>query len=315
MLRYLLYWVDLGPVKELRETPLKKHQRFVEFYDVRDAAKALGEIHGKPVVIEFSRPGGHSRKFFNAPSPAFSANFHHTKSPRYPPVLSPPTPPPPPPPPLHRKLSGRLGPNVSRSHLSQTQFSIKKSSFSKGSPKSANLEAEVASMSLGGDVANGIEEKETNGPPKRNAKKCPSNNSAVAAKQPKSSRPWKGRQAKKFDSRFLINEDAILEPNCRDSRTTVMIKNIPNKYRSVGRSSSVFSYFILSHSLAYVIENNIRAGIVIFCSNILFLLVCSQKLLLNMLDNHCIHCNEQIADGDDQPLSSYDFVYLPIDFK
>ena len=41
---------------------------------------------------------------------------------------------------------------------------------------------------------------------------------------------------------------------------------------------------------------------------------CSQKLLLNMLDNHCIHCNEQIADGDDQPLSSYDFVYLPIDF-
>ena len=28
-----------------------------------------------------------------------------------------------------------------------------------------------------------------------------------------------------------------------------------------------------------------------------------------MLDNHCIHCNEQIGDGDDQPLSSYDFVY------
>lgn len=54
----------------------------------------------------------------------------------------------------------------------------------------------------------------------------------------------------------------------------------------------------------------------------------SQKLLLNMLDNHCIHCNEQIVangggdDGDDdeqqpqkQPFSSYDFVYLPIDFK
>ncbi|KAF5175978.1 Mei2-like, partial [Thalictrum thalictroides] len=38
-----------------------------------------------------------------------------------------------------------------------------------------------------------------------------------------------------------------------------------------------------------------------------------QKLLLNMLDNHCIHCNEQITDN--QPLSSYDFVYLPIDFN
>lgn len=33
-----------------------------------------------------------------------------------------------------------------------------------------------------------------------------------------------------------------------------------------------------------------------------------------MLDNHCIHCNEQIVEGDDEPLSSYDFVYLPIDF-
>lgn len=38
-----------------------------------------------------------------------------------------------------------------------------------------------------------------------------------------------------------------------------------------------------------------------------------------MLDSHCIHCNEQIigengGEDGDQPLSSYDFVYLPIDF-
>ncbi|KZV29658.1 protein terminal ear1 [Dorcoceras hygrometricum] len=88
-------------------------------------------------------------------------------------------------------------------------------------------------------------------------------------------KPWKGRedggrQGKDYDPRFLIKMEAIMESSYSDSRTTVMIKNIPNKY--------------------------------------------SQKLLLNMLDNHCIHCNEQIADGDDQPLSSYDFVYLPIDF-
>ncbi|GMI83507.1 terminal EAR1-like 1 [Hibiscus trionum] len=64
----------------------------------------------------------------------------------------------------------------------------------------------------------------------------------------------------------------MAESSGQDSRTTVMIKNIPNKY--------------------------------------------SQQLLLNMLDNHCIHCNEQIVNaGDDQPLSSYDFVYLPIDFN
>ncbi|KAI3669743.1 hypothetical protein L6452_41125 [Arctium lappa] len=34
----------------------------------------------------------------------------------------------------------------------------------------------------------------------------------------------------------------------------------------------------------------------------------SQKLLLNMLEHHCIHCKPPL------PLSSYDFVYLPIDF-
>ncbi|KAJ0491087.1 putative RNA recognition motif domain, mei2-like RNA recognition, RNA-binding domain superfamily [Helianthus annuus] len=76
-------------------------------------------------------------------------------------------------------------------------------------------------------------------------------------------KPWKGHRYNnrgKGDPRFLFKGD-------EDSRTTVMIKNIPNKY--------------------------------------------SQQLLLNMLDNHCIQCNE----GDDnQPLSSYDFVYLPIDF-
>ncbi|CAM6026231.1 unnamed protein product [Sphagnum balticum] len=56
-----------GTVKELRETPAKKMHKFVEFYDVRDAAKALKaldnqEIGGKKVKIEFSRPGGQAYK-------------------------------------------------------------------------------------------------------------------------------------------------------------------------------------------------------------------------------------------------------------
>jgi RNA recognition motif-containing protein len=69
-----------GAVKELRETPLKRHQRFVEFYDVRDAAKALGEmngkeIYGKQVDIEFSRPGGYGKKFFNASTTTSKTSF------------------------------------------------------------------------------------------------------------------------------------------------------------------------------------------------------------------------------------------------
>ncbi|CBI16829.3 unnamed protein product, partial [Vitis vinifera] len=179
-----------GSIKELRETPLKRHQRFVEFFDIRDAARALREmngkkIQGKRVVIEFSRPGGHGWRFFNA----IKKSSHFNVPPH--------------------------------SYLSQTHHSTKKSNV-------------------------GIN------------------------KRTQRNRPWKGRQ-KNIDSCFLINEDAKTESHYRDSRTTVMIKNIPNKY--------------------------------------------SQKLLMNMLDNHCIDCNKQVPDGGDQPLSSYDFIYLPIDFN
>ncbi|XVF02606.1 hypothetical protein REPUB_Repub04eG0189400 [Reevesia pubescens] len=279
-----------GPVKELRETPLKKHQKFVEFYDVRDAAKALREmngkeINGKQVVIEFSRPGGYSRKFFNANnannvnaftiyadniSSSTNKYNYNSRNSKYP---SSPPPPPPPPPSLARKLSGRFPSNIPpRSFLSRSQSPTKKvSNSSKGNPNgNYTSKSSVVEMSM-------VEEKVGSGGPKKNTKKNQNNPSTTVSssngskQQQCRGRPWKGRQAKKFDPRFLISEDAMVESNCKDSRTTVMIKNIPNKY--------------------------------------------SQKLLLNMLDNHCIHCNEQIADGDDQPLSSYDFVYLPIDFN
>lgn len=51
-----------GEIKEIRETPNKKHHKFIEFYDVRDAEKAMKflnktEIKGKKIKIEPSRPG------------------------------------------------------------------------------------------------------------------------------------------------------------------------------------------------------------------------------------------------------------------
>nr|ABR19817.1 terminal ear1-like 1 protein [Populus tremula x Populus alba] len=279
-----------GAVKELRETPLKRHQRFVEFYDVRDAAKALGEmngkeIYGKQVDIEFSRPGGYGKKFFNAntttsktsfSAPAINSTTSLNRS-RISTYASPPSPPL-----LRRFSSGCSSPNISpRSFLSETHSSAgKKPSGNpgKGNPNEASNEAASSGcLSLGGGaVGDGIVEKVTDhGPPKKSSKKSQNSQSFTATKhQQKSAKSWKGtRQAKKFDTRFLISGDeSMVETSGSDSRTTVMIKNIPNKY--------------------------------------------SQKLLLNMLDNHCIHCNEQIADGDDdQPLSSYDFLYLPIDFN
>ncbi|KAH1098199.1 hypothetical protein J1N35_015120 [Gossypium stocksii] len=266
-----------GPVKELRETPLKKHQKFVEFYDVRDAAKALREmngkeINGKQVVIEFSRPGGYSRKFFNSDNNVNKINAFtaltdkynpHTRNPKY--LSSPP-----PPPPMPRKFSARFSSNdIPRSFLPRNQSpTVKPLNSSKGNPNMNNdskcsvVETAVVKDKVG-----------SGGGPKKTVKKNQSNSSTVAKHNQHlcRGRPWKGRQSKKFDPRFLISEDAMVGSDSKDSRTTVMIKNIPNKY--------------------------------------------SQKLLLNMLDNHCIHCNEQIAEDDDQPLSSYDFVYLPIDFN
>ncbi|KAJ6318894.1 hypothetical protein OIU76_014285 [Salix suchowensis] len=273
-----------GAVKEVRETPLKRHQRFIEFYDVRDAAMALREmngkeIYGKQVDIEFSRPGGYGKKFFNgrpsaasktpSTTPVFDSttNVHYSKVATF---VSPQ------PPPLLRRFSSGCSPsNVSpRSFLMETQSSAGKKSSgdpSEGNPNETSIEASLGCLSLGGDVIVG--KVADRGPPKRCSKKSQNNQSFTSIKQQqKSAKSWKGsRQAKKLDGRFLISDDSMVETSGSESRTTVMIKNIPNKY--------------------------------------------SQKLLLNMLDNHCIHCNEQIANGDDQPLSSYDFLYLPIDFN
>ncbi|KAE8663863.1 Terminal EAR1-like 1, putative isoform 2 [Hibiscus syriacus] len=259
-----------GPVKELRETPLKKHQKFVEFYDVRDAAEALREmngkeINGKQIVIEFSRPGGYNRKFFNAntatnitPFKAYTRNISLTPGKYNHPPLSPPIAP---------RFSNRYSPNTPRSFLSRSLSPTEKVTEStKGNPNDSYKSRSSAGTTV---ISGGAAAKKT-------AKKSQSNQSTQrisnGGKQLFRGKPWKGKQERKFDPRFLITEEAMAESNCQDSRTTVMIKNIPNKY--------------------------------------------SQKLLLNMLDNHCIHCNEQIVnDGDDRPLSSYDFVYLPIDFN
>ncbi|KAF8408344.1 hypothetical protein HHK36_007493 [Tetracentron sinense] len=268
-----------GPVKELRETPSKRNQRFVEFFDIRDAARALSEmngkeIHGKHVIIEFSRPGGHGRKLLNTVTPIKNIQTRSscaTRNAKYPP------------PQLPRRLFGRSISDVPpRFHFYQTPLPTRKWGFSRGnaswnSSTKTNfgaVDSSMASLSLGVD-GNGIEvERDYEGSSRKNTKKSNNNNGHLSAtmkqQQQTRSRSWKGR-GKMPDTHFMIS-DAMVESNCRDSRTTVMIKNIPNKY--------------------------------------------SQKLLLNMLDNHCIHCNEQIAEGDhNQSLSSYDFVYLPIDFN
>ncbi|KAD4983237.1 hypothetical protein R6Q59_002909 [Mikania micrantha] len=196
-----------GAVKEIRGTPSEKNKKYVEFYDTRDATRAVAalngkEINGKPVVVEFNRPGEHKLNYVQ--SELISGALYSR-----------------PPPP--RKKDSLVEYGVARE-------------VDNLAPSCSGGQKKNVQSSTGG---NGCRNK-----------------------------PWKGpryRHRGRCDPRFLIKDEAFFS-SFQDSRTTVMIKNIPNKY--------------------------------------------SKKLLLNMLDNHCIQCNE----GDDQPLSSYDFVYLPIDF-
>ncbi|PKI77090.1 hypothetical protein CRG98_002593 [Punica granatum] len=254
-----------GPVKELRDTPYKKHQRFVEFYDVRDAAKALREmngkdIHGKNVIIEFSRPGGYSRKFLNSGGSCMTVS----KTPTQPP-LPPQAQPMLPHPMIFPQTVVHQLPQANEVPIEASMCRLSLG-FEGGNDSNYNEESEVGSKrQLLGPVF-----KKSGSGKKKHGKVV----SDAKQQQSRGSKPWKSRQGRKLDSRFVISDDAIGESgNSGDSRTTVMIKNIPNKY--------------------------------------------SQKLLLNMLDNHCINCNEQIGDEDspEQPFSSYDFVYLPIDFN
>ncbi|XP_077252667.1 protein terminal ear1-like [Tasmannia lanceolata] len=209
-----------GHIKELRETPSKQEHRFVEFFNVSDAARALSEmnrkeINGKIVNIEFGHPGGIRKKFFNNNTTIYSSsnqykNNNNSYSRRIPICSSQP--------PLLPT------PSIPPYPYSQTNFSSNNYNFPEGN---------------------------------------------VSRTQRFSSNSRQIRNP--TDTYFLFKEDCMEDSDYKDSRTTVMIKNLPNKY--------------------------------------------SQKMLMELLDRHCIYWNEQIAEGDNEPLSSYDFLYLPVDFR
>ncbi|KAK9059944.1 hypothetical protein SSX86_020648 [Deinandra increscens subsp. villosa] len=80
-----------GEVKEIRETPNRRNHKFVEFYDVRAAEMAFkafngSEIFGKRIKLEHSRPGGARRSFKPHSSPELEQDeprlfWHHVGSP------------------------------------------------------------------------------------------------------------------------------------------------------------------------------------------------------------------------------------------
>jgi RNA recognition motif-containing protein len=60
-----------GRIREVRKTPQKQTQRFVEYWDTRDAEAALENVNGKylfgtRMVLEFSLPGGYRKRLESA---------------------------------------------------------------------------------------------------------------------------------------------------------------------------------------------------------------------------------------------------------
>ena len=201
----------------MREPPLKRSQRFIEFYDTRDAARAFAvmngeEINGRHLLIEFSKPVGYNRRFpksFNCklnsiPSrPPRSPAFAHSNST-----------------PWQPRVSGR----ISKSPI-----------------------ATMASLSLKGE--GGVENRG------RNSQRGGATSSSIGTNMKQHvksnkigwSKDCNGsfKNQKDHDLRFLINEDSIKLLNSSDPRTTVMIKNIPNKYRYFNLLSSIQLFPVL----------------------------------------------------------------------
>ncbi|OHT14306.1 hypothetical protein TRFO_15329 [Tritrichomonas foetus] len=76
---------QFGKIRQIRHTPSKDSQKFIEFYDTRAAEKALKALNGKPlnkkyssrVSIEYSLPGGFKKniqKYYRTTLPTIVRN-------------------------------------------------------------------------------------------------------------------------------------------------------------------------------------------------------------------------------------------------
>lgn len=79
-----------GKIRQIRSTPTKSYQKFIEFYDIRSAEKALKAYNGKKltkksnskVTIEYSRPGGFKKniqKYYKTKLPTIERNKNNNK--------------------------------------------------------------------------------------------------------------------------------------------------------------------------------------------------------------------------------------------
>ncbi|PNT73416.1 hypothetical protein BRADI_2g58100v3 [Brachypodium distachyon] len=276
-----------GDLKDLRQSPHRPSHKFVEFFDTRDAARALAELNGQDffghrLVLEFTRPStpGFRRRGYvlqQQPMAPIPPRLQQAWRPTFPQASS------------SSSGTGRGREGVVLMRRSSSAKSSGSGDRSKGGNNNNNNGAgrsherkgkggkKPTIVVVASSSASSSSTTEATTASSSGKQQCVK--SVGRAGSGRSHRGWKGR----FDKQFEFKEPEAAAADDTDTqepetRTTVMIRNIPNKY--------------------------------------------SQKLVLNMLDAHCIvHNKKQIeageseCQGQQQPLSSYDFLYLPIDFK
>ena len=81
---------SFGKIRQIRSTPSKTSQKFIEFYDTRAAEKALKAYNGKPLIqksnkrvsIEYSFPGGFKKniqKYYKTTLPTIVRNKNNNR--------------------------------------------------------------------------------------------------------------------------------------------------------------------------------------------------------------------------------------------
>lgn len=194
---------EYGHIREIRESPNKKH-KFVEFFDVREAEKAMKclnktEIGGRKIKIEASRPGGNKTEFnkerreiltthFSSSAPNQSAlanRFHNNPD-----------------------DDGSLSPNMSR------KIKITNKPRSSSTYKSNTSFESPTYSSRAQDIEKKVDIPEDRG--------------------------FYGSPTQSRDPKFDLDLDRIQSRD--DDRTTLMIKNIPNKYDQEMLLSAVNKY-------------------------------------------------------------------------
>ncbi|KAH7315752.1 hypothetical protein KP509_21G063900 [Ceratopteris richardii] len=297
-----------GNVKEVREAPHKRQHKFVEFYDVRHAALALQsldgtELEGRKLKIEFSRPGGNAsrtpRNGAPTDSPISMTGSHFVS------ITS---------------SAAQVAPNM----YPQTLVTAAPESFITGAAGSSTIHRyapllppplilQPARLTTSSFAHSHLPSASLSTPTKtdfmqtvpRYVSRQAMARGTDASYQNRldALRPRDGDRGKPLDyspSKSLASSSSW--------RGNVSLRRRAPVAESSSQSKDCFRFDedeAESTGKTTLMIRNIPNKY-------------TQEMLIAMLDEHCMECNRSLSQepsGSLEPISAFDFVYLPIDFK